>query len=102
MRRPFSPFFFLRFFLIFVSGISLLKNFEDFFLKFFLFFWGGKSEQVWIPRSCQEETGPYLRKPTPRKILYLNPLTHIYVQAVPSFAIDCDAVWILDSPNYLS
>ena len=28
--------------------------------------------------GCLEETCPYLRKPTPRKILYLNPLTHKY------------------------
>ena len=32
--------------------------------------------------GCLEETCPYLRKPTPRKILYLNPLTHTYT-AVP-------------------
>ena len=28
--------------------------------------------------GCPEETSPYLRKPFPRKILYLNPLTHIW------------------------
>ena len=27
--------------------------------------------------SCLEEISPYLRKPFPRKIIYLNPLTHI-------------------------
>ena len=26
--------------------------------------------------GCLEETCPYLRKPTPRKIIYLNPLRH--------------------------
>ena len=27
--------------------------------------------------GCLEETSPYLRKPFPRKIIYLNPLTHM-------------------------
>ena len=26
--------------------------------------------------GCLEETRPYLRKPSPRKMIYLNPLTH--------------------------
>ena len=32
--------------------------------------------------DCPEETSPYLRKPFPRKILYLNPLTHKYPSLV--------------------
>ena len=31
--------------------------------------------------GCLEETSPYLRKPFPRKILFLNPLTHKYIKA---------------------
>ena len=32
--------------------------------------------------GCPEETSPYLRKPFPKEILYLNPLTHMYKQTV--------------------
>ena len=38
--------------------------------------------------GCLEETCPYLRKPTPRKILYLNPLTHMYA---PNFNLCCSS-----------
>ena len=69
-----SSFFFFFFFFLAFSFLCL----EFLYGLFFLIFWGGKSEQVWIPQTCLEEISPYLRKPTPRKILYLNPLTHMW------------------------
>ena len=51
-------------------------------LSFRLHFWGSKTRlQVCNKEEkirCLEETRPYLRKPSPRKIIYLNPLTHTY------------------------
>ena len=38
--------------------------------------------------GCLEETRPHLRKPTPKKILYLNPLTHMYSYCIYKGAHD--------------